>query len=441
MAKLEKNLFKISWPIFLELLFFTLLGTIDTIMLSNYSDTAVGSVGVSNRILFLFAIVINVLALGIGVVVAQYLGAGDTKKAKDATVTGIFGNVIIGFVITVLVVYFGKEVIILLGTNAVFIDDAVTYIKIVGFSLIFVSMRISLSTAFRSFSHPRVVMYIMGVGNLVNIIINAVLIYGLFGAPSLGVKGAAIGTLVARIVMVVLLVIYTYKILHIKLHVVRLYREHLKKILYVGLPAAAENITYNIAQIVILYFINQMRPEAVIAQSYITLILSFVFIFSFAFASGNSIIVGYHIGEKQLDDGYKQTLKAVKASFITIIIVTMLLNIFAYPIISIFTNDQVIVEMVRKVIYISIFIEIGRSLNLIYISALRSAGDTIFPVIMAVASMFGVSVLFTYVLGIRLEWGIIGVFVASAFDELIRGGAMAYRWYKRRWMDIRLIED
>jgi putative MATE family efflux protein len=441
MAKLEKNLFKISWRIFLELLFFTLLGTIDTIMLSNYSDTAVGSVGVSNRILFLFAIVINVLALGIGVVAAQYLGAGETKKAKDATVTGIFGNVIIGFIITVLVVYFGKGLIGLLGTNAVFVEDSVTYLKIVGFSLIFVSMRISLSTAFRSFSHPRVVMYIMGVGNLVNIIINAVLIYGLFGAPSLGVKGAAIGTLVARIVMVVLLVIYTYKILHIKLHIMRLYKEHLKKILYIGLPAASENITYNVAQVVILYFINQMQPEAVIAQSYISLILSFVFIFSFAFANGNSIIVGYQMGERQLEDGYKQTLKAVKAAFITIVIVTTLLNIFAYPIIAIFTKDPIIVDMVRKVIYISIFIEIGRSMNLIYIYALRSAGDTIFPVIMAVISMFGISVLFTYILGIRLEWGIVGVFIASAVDELFRGGSMAYRWYKRRWMQFKLIED
>lgn len=441
MQKLEKNLFKISWPIFLELLFFTLLGTVDTIMLSNYSDTAVGSVGVANKILFLFAIFVNVVALGIGVIAAQYLGANQVKKAKDATVTGVMGNLIIGILLSLVVVGFGKSFISMLKTNDLFVDDANVYLRIVGFSIVFVSLRVGLSTAFRSFSHPKVVMYIMGVGNLVNIIVNAVLIYGLFGMPALGVKGAAIGTLVARIVIVILLVIYTYKILDIKLHKFRLYVDHLKKILFVGIPAAAENIMYNISQILILYFINQMQPEAVIAQSYISLILSFVFIFSFAFAQGNSIIVGYHIGEKNPNIGYKHTLKTIKVAFITIVMVTGLLNIFAYQVIGIFTTDPIIIKMIRQVIYISIAIEIGRSMNMIYITALRSAGDTIFPVVMAVISMLGISVLFTYILGIRLELGILGVFIAQAIDENVRGSSMALRWYNRRWMNVKLIDE
>jgi len=441
MKKLEKNLFKISWPIFLELLFFTLLGTVDTIMLSNYSDTAVGSVGVANKILFLFAIFVNVVALGIGVISAQYLGANQVKKAKDATVTGVLGNLIIGIVLSLIVVVFGSAFIQMLKTNEIFVDDANTYLKIVGFSIVFVSLRVGLSTAFRSFSHPKVVMYIMGVGNLVNIIVNAALIYGLFGFPELGVEGAALGTLIARIVIVILLVIYTYKILDIQLHKLRLYMDHLKKILFVGIPAAAENIMYNISQILILYFINQMQPEAVIAQSYISLILSFVYIFSFAFAQGNSIIVGYHIGEKNHIKGYTHTLKTVKVAFITLAIVTGILNIFAYQVISIFTSDPIIVKMIRQVIYISVIIEIGRSMNMIYITALRSAGDTIFPVVMAVISMLGISVLLTYVLGIRLEIGILGVFIAQAIDENVRGTSMAMRWYKRRWMDVNLIDD
>src|SRR5690554_2648833 len=259
--KLEKNIFKLSWPIFVELLFFTLLGTVDTIMLSNYSDTAVGSVGVSNRILFLFAIAVNILALGIGVVAAQYLGANEEQKAKDTVVTGVFGNLILGIFLSIVVMMFGREFILLIGTDSVFLEDSTTYIRIVGLSLVFVSIRVGLSTAFRSFSHPKVVMIIMGVGNLVNVVVNAILIYGLLGAPSLGVQGAAIGTLVARIVMVLLLVIFTYKILKIKLHKIRLYIVQLKKILYVGVPAATENIMFNIAQVFILYFINQISPE------------------------------------------------------------------------------------------------------------------------------------------------------------------------------------
>lgn len=440
MKKLEKNIFKLSWPIFIEMLFFTLLGTVDTVMLSNYSDTAVGSVGVSNRILFLFAIAVNILALGIGVVAAQYLGANEEQKAKDTVVTGVFGNLILGIFLSIVVMMFGREFILLIGTDSVFLEDSTTYIRIVGLSLVFVSIRVGLSTAFRSFSHPKVVMIIMGVGNLVNVVVNAVLIYGLLGAPSLGVQGAAIGTLVARIVMVLLLVIFTYKILKIKLHKIRLYIVQLKKILYVGVPAATENIMYNIAQVFILYFINQISPEAVIAQSYIMLILSYVFIFTFALASGNSIIVGYYIGEKNPEPAFKHTFKTFRIAVFIVVIITALLNILAYPLIGLFTSNVEIVTIVRNVLYIAILVEIGRSMNMVFIAALRSAGDTIFPVVMAIISMFGIAVLFTYIFAIRLELGLIGVFLALSMDEIIRGLSMTIRWSQRKWLRMELIE-
>jgi Na+-driven multidrug efflux pump len=77
---------------------------------------------------------------------------------------------------------------------------------------------------------------------------------------------------------------------------------------------------------------------------------------------------------------------------------------------------------------------------MIFIAALRSAGDTIFPVIMAAISMFGFAVLFTYILAIRLEMGILGVFIALSMDEIFRGLSMVFRWYQRKWMRIELIE-
>jgi Na+-driven multidrug efflux pump len=108
--------------------------------------------------------------------------------------------------------------------------------------------------------------------------------------------------------------------------------------------------------------------------------------------------------------------------------------------IGLFTDNVIITEMVRKVLFIAIFIEIGRAMNMIFIAALRSAGDTIFPVIMAVISMFGLAVLFTYILAIKLELGIIGVFIALSMDEIFRGMSMVFRWYQRKWMKVELIE-
>ncbi len=438
--KLEKNIFKLTLPIFVELLFFTLLGTVDTIMLSKYSDTAVGSVGVSNQILFLFGILVNILAIGIGVVSAQYLGANKTQEAKDTIVTGIVGNFIVGIILSLIVIFFGRYFLVLIGTDSILLDDSTTYLKIVGFSLVFISLRVGLSTGFRSFSKPKIVMNIMIIGNITNIIVNAVLIYGLFGLPSMGVKGAAIGTLTARIIMVILLIIYTYKTLDIKLHKIRLHIIQLKKILFIGLPAAGENFMWNIAQVIIVAIVNQISVDAIIARTYILTLLSYIYIFSLSFASGNAIIVSYFMGEKDPESAYKHTQKSLKISFLLVFSITVLLNIFAQAIISLFTDNEAIIQMARNVLYFAVLLELGRAMNLVYIQALRSVGDTIFPMVMAVLSMFGVSVLFSYIFALKLEMGIVGVFLAGMLDELFRGISMAIRWYKRKWVNIDIIK-
>ncbi|MCF7926560.1 MAG: MATE family efflux transporter [Candidatus Izimaplasma sp.] len=441
MGKLEKNIYKITWPIFIEMMFFTLLGTVDTFMLSQYSDTSVGSVGISNQILFLFGIFVNVIAIGVGVVSAQYLGAKQIENAKDTIVTGITTNIIIGSILSAIIILFGNIFLQWVGTSNSFMVDSVSYLRIVGYSIVFIAIRVSLSTGFRSFSRPKIVMVIMILGNVVNIGLNAILIYGLIGLPALGVVGAAIGTLISRILMVIILLIASYKVLKIKVFKLRVHLNHLKKILFVGIPSAMENLMWNVAQVAILYFINQMSDEAVIARSYIRAILPFVFMFSFSLAVGNSIIVGYHMGENKPDKAYKHTLKSLRIALVFVMMITVLLNLFSGPIIHLFTDNLEIIKIIKNVLYISVIIELGRAMNLVYIQALRSVGDTVFPVIMAVISMFGIAVIFSYIFGIRMEMGIVGVYLASMIDEVLRGLTMATRWYLRKWVSIKLIDS
>jgi len=96
--------------------------------------------------------------------------------------------------------------------------------------------------------------------------------------------------------------------------------------------------------------------------------------------------------------------------------------------------------MAKRVLYIAIFLELGRSMNFVFIQSLRSAGDTVFPVIMAVISMFGINVVLSHVFAIEFEMGLVGIFIAGMLDEIVRGTAMAIRWKQRKWSKIKLIE-
>jgi hypothetical protein len=109
-------------------------------------------------------------------------------------------------------------------------------------------------------------------------------------------------------------------------------------------------------------------------------------------------------------------------------------------VIGLFTKDELIISMAKRVLYIAIFLELGRSMNFVFIQSLRSAGDTVFPVIMAVISMFGINVVLSHVFAIEFEMGLVGIFIAGMLDEIVRGTAMAIRWKQRKWSKIKLIE-
>ena len=104
---------------------------------------------------------VNVIGLGIVVVSAQYLGAKQQDQAKETIATGITGNLIVGIIFSTVVTIIGRKMLVLIGTDEVLLTDAYAYLRIVGFSLVFIALRVALSNGFRSFGKPKIVMMVM----------------------------------------------------------------------------------------------------------------------------------------------------------------------------------------------------------------------------------------------------------------------------------------
>lgn len=432
--KLEKNVFKLSWPIFIEMLFFMLMGSVDTLMLGKYSDLAVAAVGNANTVLNLFGVLLNIVAVGIAVVVSQFLGANNDSDARKTVKTGIVANFAVGVVLFFVIQFFGVSIFYLVNTESTIFDWAISYTKILSWSLITLSISTGISAGFRSYGKPKIVMGIVIGANIVNVILNYLLIFGNYGFPELGVNGAAIGTLVSRGLILIIGIILLIKLVNINPLIIEFEKRIVFKIVKIGVPAALENFTYNFSQLFILAFINQMGTISVAARTYTMLILMYIYIFSLSFASGNSIIVGYYVGEKDYNGAYKRTIDTFKYTVVIVIIMTGIMNVVAEPILSIMTKNQDIIGLVKNILLVAIFLELGRAMNLIFIQALRAASDTFFPLQMAIISMLGVAVVFSYILGVHFKLGLLGVFLALALDETFRGLSMFFRWKKRTWI-------
>jgi putative MATE family efflux protein len=440
---IEKNLLKLSWPIYIELLFFMLMGISDTLMLSQYSDLAVASVGNANKVLGLFTVLLNIVAIGVSVVVSQYLGAKDKENAKSALKAGMISNAMIGFTIFLLLQLFAGSLFKLIQLDQTIYQDTIIYMRIVSIGLLFLSITQAMSSGFKSHGQTKTIMYIVGFTNLVNVIGNYLLIFGVGFLPELGVRGAAFSTLFSRFLSMLIAMVVLHKKLGIHPLKIRLkpVMLHFKKIIKVGIPSALEQFVYQITQVVLLTFMNMIGVVAVTAQVYVFNLMMPVLVFSLAVAQGNQVIVGYHVGASDYEDAYQRSIRTVKLSIGVVIAIAFTMYLYARPLLSIFTDNQEIIVMGQRVMMVVVFLEGGRLLNLVLIQSLRAAGDVVFPVIIAVFSMLGVSVGLAYLLGIHLGLGLVGIFLGLAADELTRGLIVLSRWIKGSWKGKQVIQE
>ncbi len=430
---MEKNLYKLTWPIFVELLFFILMGSLDTLMLSQYSDRAVAAVGITNQMIGLFGIFLNIVATGTTVVVSQFLGALKDKEAKGAIKSGFVLNTIIGVIAFGGLFFLGEGILRLINTDASLMGFAMQYLRWAAFSLIFFSMGQAAAAGFRAYGKPRYVMYVTIVANVLNVLLNYILIFGNFGAPALGVLGAAYATVFSRLFIFVVLAFLMIKVLGIRIYRLEYSSVYAKRILRIGIPSGTENVLWNISQIILISFVNTMGLDALIARTYVITIMQMVLLFSLSLANANAIIIGYHVGEQTLEEAYERTFKTMRIALGSVIAATVTINLFAIPILSLFTANSDVLRLGQQLMLISLANEIGRTLNLLFIFSLRSANDSVFPVIMGVISMYGISVMMGYVLGVVLGFGVVGIFIAMSMDELFRGAFMSIRWKRKTW--------
>ncbi|WP_418966276.1 MATE family efflux transporter [Cetobacterium sp.] len=435
MLEQKKSLFSITIPIFLELLLVTVVGNIDTIMLGRFSDKAVGSVGGMSQVLLIQNTILSFICLGTTILMAQFIGAKNHRSTKEVIAASLVMNFFIGAILG-LIYFVGWEwILIKIKLPLNLRDIGMDYFKLVGGLCIFQAISLTNGAILKSYGNTKPMLFVNVGVNLLNILGNGMFIFGWLGAPILGVTGVGLSTVFSRFIgaIVSLLVMTNY----CKFSIADLNRftlEKVKKILSIGIPTAGEHLTWSLTQVIILAMVNTMGTIEITARTYLALVSSFIMIFSIALGHGTAIQVGQLVGAGDKDRAYNQCLKSLTLSFIAATIVSTLVYFFRFQIMELFTEDMDVVKATAKVFPWLIFIETGRTFNIVVINALHAAGDIKFPMAMGCFVMLGVAAPLSWLLGIRMEWALVGVWIANGTDEWIRGFAMLWRWRTKKWM-------
>ena len=428
----QKGLRQLFFPIFVEVLFFMLVGSVDTLMLSTIGDDKVGAVGAANTYLSVFTISFSVISTGVMAVMTQYIGAGKNGVARQARNIGLVFNGILGSVLSILLLFWAGPILSILGTANSLLPHATSYMRIVGGTAIFVALTPVVTYYLRAFGFTKEPLIVNVVANILNVILNSVFLF----VCDWGVVGVAMATAISRVVGLALGIIMCMKKINIPKDAETISNGTVcKNILQVGLPSALESALYNVAMAIVMKFLNQMSEDGiyVTAKSYASQITMFSYCAGVALSNANAIIVGWRIGEKKYDECEKATFKAAKIGVITAVVVAGIFVLTGKYIMHIFTDDPKIIELVVMILVVDLVLEIGRICNIVFGMALKTAGDATYTVVIAVIFMYLFAVLGTYVFGISLEWFVVGSWIALAMDECARAVLMGIRWKSRKW--------
>ena len=323
---LRGKLFKLTGPIFLETLLMLTLGVVDTLMLSHHSDNAVAAVGVVNQLLNMVFLLFNITTVGTAVMCSLYFGAKDEKSFIQVIGTSLLFNAAVGCLISLCLFLFGERMLLLMDIRPDLMPDARTYMHIVGGFGFFQAISFTISAVLRAANKPNYAMEVTLLINLLNIFGNYSLIFGHFGFPALGVQGAAISTSLCLGVAMTLLFLMLFKRLvrHFPLAYFRPFPfEKLKSVLRIGLPSAAEQISYDASQVVIVYFINMLGNEVLAARVYVMNIVIIGYIFSLSLAQADSICTGNLVGAGKKQAAYLLSWYAWRRSLLITLIASV----------------------------------------------------------------------------------------------------------------------
>ena len=431
MKTTEKTLTQLFWPVFAEYTLLMLVGVADTVMLSLVSDQAVAAVGTANTYLYLVSMIFTVMSTGALTVMTQYIGAGQPGVAVRAKRIGVFFNALIGGAFTILFLSSSGPVLKLLSTADAVYADAATYMTMVGATCILLAVTDVYSSYLRSFGYAKRTLIATAAGNVCNILLNGILIY-----RGLGVYGVSLATVISRILTLVLMVLFSRRVRvqetgDENLDSRRIFRE----IVRIGLPAAGELIVFNLSISFEVSCLNRMDSEGIAAgvYSYCNQICNLIYCAAVSLSQANGIIVGWRVGEHRFEDSYRETMTAVKYGTLVSGGAAVLCVLLIRPVLGVLTQNELILACVVPVMMINVLKELGRAGNYIIGTALKSSGDAAITVIMGVISMPACAFFGSYVLGLRLGFGIYGAWIGMACDECIRCIWMYVRFRSRKW--------
>jgi putative MATE family efflux protein len=420
-----KRLFILALPIALQNMITFSIGLADNIMVGSLGEVSISAVYICNQI----QVILQMLTVGIGaaqiVLAAQYWGKGDKNSVKSIINIALKFAVFCAILFWIAVFFFPRQILGLYTNDQQVITEALKYVNVICFTYLFFCISNVLIASLRCIGNVRIGLYVSIVAFATNVMLNWVLIFGNLGAPALGVQGAAIATLITRIVECSIIVIYLFLIdKKLAMRLKDLYHTNfilLKDYIKYGLPVILGDILWGINLTVQGGIVGRLGATSIAAVSIVNTIFSVVNVGVYGTASASAIVIGNTVGEGNLDK-IKESSKKLQKAFLVVGVCT---GVFLFSIkdfvLSFYQISEETASIARSLMIVLSITVVGTAYQMSTLSGIvRAGGATHFVLINDIIFVWGVVIPLSFFMAFVVDAPTWVVFLCLKCDQVLK---------------------
>lgn len=411
----------------------------DVIMLGKVGETVLSASSLAGQVLFILTLVLFGLTSGAAVLTAQYWGKKDIGAIEKVLGISMRIALIVSAVFTIAVMAFPRQIMYLFTSEEPVIAEGIAYLRIVGFSYVFIGITVVYLNIMRSVERVIISTVVYLVSLCVNVVLNAVFIFGLLGFPAMGIKGAALATLIARITEFVIVAIYAGKVnrqvcLRIK-NIFARDKMMMRDFCVYAVPVLLNEMMWGLGISTVTAIIGHMGSAMVAGNSVAQVVRQLAMVVTFGVSNATAIIIGKAIGEGKEDYARVYSKRLIRVSIVVGILgagLILLISAIVKANLTLTAQAQSYLEMMLVVMA---FYVMFQSYNCpMIVGVFRAGGDTRFGLLVDVGSLWAVSIVFGALAAFVWKLPPTIVYIILTCDEAVKIPLSFWRYNTYKWI-------
>ena len=434
------RLFQIAVPVILQSLITTGVNLADNIMLGQLTETALSASTQANQFIGLFTFAMMGISMGASVLSSRFYGAGDYISLKKVITIALRFGLLLGALFTLVDILIPRQIISLYfkGSESEIIAEGVTYLRwsIPTFLLIAISLVCTNIMRSAGLTHVPLIASASAFG--INIGANYIFIFGHLGAPAMGVAGAALGTVVARVVETAIILTFFFRNCSLNYHPKDLFLpsdDMLPEFVRISVPVMLSDTLLGLGDNVLAVVMGQIGASFVSANSITNVIQRVSTIFITGLSFSGCFLTGQVLGERRIEDAQRQGYTYAILGLVIGIVAAAIIQIIATPVVNAYNisaqTKEIAFELMNAVSIIIIF----RSTNSILTKGvLRGGGDTKFLLMADMTTMWLLAVPLGALAGLVLHLPAFWIYIFLHFDQIVKAVWCLFRLKSEKWI-------